>query len=170
LQAEEPLLTIAEISVTLAGFSSVVIALRGHGPEAWSPQDRVGLGNVLGASVAVLVGSLLPFPLTYLGGSDAWVWAVANATFGTLVLAAAGFLTYRVVLGAYPPRAPRIFWSFIASGALVAAMLLLSAVDLVFPRGPAFLLIGLIWALLAAFAQLATFVLVTWSGMTEDRE
>jgi len=58
----------------------------------------------------------------------------------------------------------------IASGALVAAMLLLSAVDLVFPRGPAFLLIGLIWALLAAFAQLATFVLVTWSGMTEDRE
>ena len=50
---------------------------------------------------------------------------------------------------------------FVASGFFVAAILLLSAFDLLLPRGPALLLVGLIWALLAAFAQLATFVLVT---------
>jgi len=43
-------------------------------------------------------------------------------------------------------------------------LLLLSAFDLALPRGPSLLLVGLIWALLAAFAQLATFVLVTSSS------
>ena len=164
MQGEGPLLTIAQISVALAGFSSVVIALRGAGPSAWSPQDRFGLGNVLGASVGTLVGSLLPFPLTYLGWSSELVWGVVNATFGILVLGAVGFLAFSVAGGSVPPRTPRVFWSFIGSGFLVAGMLLLSAAGLIFPSGPSLILFALIWALVAAFAQLATFVLVTWSG------
>jgi hypothetical protein len=163
VQGEEPLLTIAEISVALAGFSSVVIALRGSGPGAWTPGDRFGLGNVLGASVGTLIGSLLPFPLFYLGWSDDAVFGAANATLGVLILAAVGILAGSVRRRKVDPRQPHVFWSFVGSGLAVAGMLLLSAFGLVFPRGPAILLIGLIWALLAAFAQLATFVLVSWS-------
>jgi hypothetical protein len=161
LQGEGPLLTIAQISVALAGFASVVIALRGSGPQAWTAQDRFGLANVLAASVATLLGSLLPFPLAYLGWSNAIVWGIANATFGTLVLAAVSFLARVVSSRRLPPRTPHVFWTFVGSGFVMAAMLLLSALDLLLPRGPAILLVGLIWALLAAFAQLATFVLVT---------
>ena len=164
MQGEGPLLTIAQISVALAGFSSVVIALRGSGPDAWTPQDRFGLGNVLGASVGTLVGSLLPFPLTYLGWSNELVWSVVNATFGILILGAVGFLAFSVAKGSVPPRTPLVFWLFAGSGFFVAGMLLLSAGGLIFPSGPALLLFGLIWALVAAFAQLATFVLVSWSG------
>lgn len=166
MQGEGPLLTIAQISVALAGFSSVVIALRGSGPHAWSDQDRFGLANVLAASVGTLFGSLLPFPLAYLGWSKELVWGVANGTVGALVLGAVSFLTNAVARGLVPPRTPRVFWSFVASGFLVAALLLLSAFDLLFPRGPSLLLVGLIWALLAAFAQLATFVLVTLSSQS----
>jgi hypothetical protein len=164
LQGEGPLLTIAQISVTLAGFSSVVIALRGSGSYGWSPQDRVGLGNVLGVSVGTLVGSLLPFPLTYLGWSNELVWGVVNATVGVFILGAVGFLTFAGTKGSVRPRTPRVFWLFAGSGFLVGGMLLLSAGNLIFPRGPSLLLFGLIWALVAAFAQLTTFVLVTWSG------
>jgi len=162
LQAEGPLLTIAQISVALAGFSSVVIALRGAGPDAWSAQDRAGLANVLAASVGTLVGSLLPFPLAYLGWPDARVWGVVNALFGALVLGVVGVLAYQVTRGSRP-RTPRIFWSFVSSGFALGALLLLSAVDLGVPRGPALLLFGFLWALLAAFAQLATFLVLTWS-------
>jgi hypothetical protein len=161
LQGEGPLLTIAQISVALAGFASVVIALRGSGPQAWTPQDRFGLGNVLAASVGTLLGSLLPFPLAYFGWSNEIVWGVTNATFGAIVLSAVSFLAISVKTGRTPPRTPLVFWSFVGSGCLIAAMLLLSAFDLWFPRGPAILLVGLIWTLLAAFAQLATFLLVT---------
>ena len=164
MQGEGPLLTIAQISVALAGFSSVVIALRGSGPNAWSPQDRFGLGNVLGASVGTLVGSLLPFPLTYLGWSNELVWGVVDATLGIFILGAVGFLALSAASGSVRPRTPRVFWSFVGSGFFVAGMLLLSAGGLVFPSGPSLPLFGLIWALVAAFAQLATFVLATWSG------
>jgi hypothetical protein len=164
MQGEGPLLAIAEISVALAGFTSVVITLRGPGAEAWSKQDRVGLANVLGASVGTMLGSLVPFPLEYLGWSDAAVWGVANAFFGLLVLGASASLAYAVLASQAPPRAPRMFWSFVGSGLLIGAMLLLAAFDRVVPRGAALLLLGLVWALLAAFGQLAAFVLVSGSG------
>lgn len=164
MQGEGPLLTIAEVSVALAGFSSVVIALRGSGPNAWSAQDRFGLGNVLAASVGTLFGSLLPFPLSYLGWSNELVWGVANGVVGALILVAVLFLANAVARASVPPRTPGVFWSFIGSGFLVAALLFLSALDLFVPRGPSLLLFGLIWALLGAFAQLATFVLVAWSS------
>ena len=164
MQGEGPLLTIAEVSVALAGFSSVVIALRGSGPNAWSAQDRFGLGNVLAASVGSLFGSLLPFPIAYLGCSSDVVWGVTNAVVGVIVLGAVLVLGNAVARAEIPPRTPKIFWAFVGSGLVVAVLLLLSAFDVGLPRGPSVLLIGLIWALLAAFAQLATFVLVTWSG------
>ena len=164
MPGEGPLLTIAEISVALAGFSAVVIALRGAGPHAWSAQDRFGLGNVLAASVGTLLGSLLPFPLAALGWSLEAVWSVSNAVVALLVLGSVGFLARASTQGNVPPRAPRAFWSFMASGVVVGVALLLAALGVVFPSGPAVLLFALIWGLLAAFGQLATFVLVTWTG------
>lgn len=159
-----PLLTIAQLSVALAGFASVVIALRGSSPDAWSPQDRFGWGNVLGASVGTLIGSLLPFPLSYLGWSSELVWGAVSVTFGVLVLGGVGFLTFAVTKRSVAPRRPRVFWALVGSGYLVAASLFLAVGGLVFPSGPSVLLFALIWALIAAFAQLATFVLVAWSG------
>ena len=82
---------------------------------------------------------------------------------GLLILTAVGALAWSWRTRNVAPRQPALFWIFLASGTGLAGMLLLSALDVVFPRGPAMLLIGLIWALLAAFAQLATFVLVSWS-------
>ena len=164
MQGDAPLLTVAQISATLAGFTSVLITLRGSSQQAWSSPDRFGLVNVLAASSGTLFGSLLPFPLAYLGWSEEMVWGVTDAAVGALILGAIAFLIHGVIRALVAPRAPRVFWSFVGSGFLVAAMLLLSAFDLLFPRGPALLLTALIWALLAAFAQLATFVLVTASA------
>jgi hypothetical protein len=164
VQGEGPLLTIAEVSVALAGFSSVVIALRGVQPHAWSAQDRVGLGNVLAVSVGTLVGSLVPFPLAYLGASEALVWGVSTAAVGLFILGGVGTLAFAAVARRVRPRTPRVFWTMVPSGFVVAPMLLLSSLDVLLPRGPSLLLLGLIWALVGAFAQLASFVLVTWSG------
>ncbi len=127
MPGEGPLLTIAQISVALAGFSSLVIAFRGSGPDAWSPQDRFGLGNVLGASVGTLLGSLLPFPLMYLGWSAGLVWGIVDVTLGVLILAGVGFLTFAVTKRSVAPRRPRVFWIFVGSGYFVAALLFLSA-------------------------------------------
>lgn len=162
MEAEGALLTIAEISVALAGFASIVVAIRGANPSAWSSQDRFGLGNVFAASVAALLGSLLPFPLHYLTQSADTLWLLSNAAFGAMVLAYLTFLMIRQ-WGA-PPRVPSLFWSFVGFGYLLGIALMLAGFGILLPSGPAVLLVGLIWALMAAFAQLATFLLLSTSG------
>ena len=110
------------------------------------------------------VRSSPPRSLAALGSSHDTVWAVANAVVGLLILGAVGFLANASARGSVPPRTPRVFWSFLGSGALIATALILAALGIGLPGGPSVLLLALIWGLLAAFAQLAPFVLVTWSG------
>jgi hypothetical protein len=56
--------TIAEVAVTLAGFSGIVVALLGRG-AAWRENDRYGLMVVLLCCVYALVLSLLPTALAF---------------------------------------------------------------------------------------------------------
>jgi hypothetical protein len=159
VDAEGILQTIAELSVALAGFASVVIALRGAEPERWAPQDRFGLGIVLASSLGALTGSLLPFPLGAFGLAAETIWRASTGLLGIAVGIASVVLVNRGLR--HPPRTPRLFWSYVASGALFALVLLAHATGLFGPRGPGLLLLGLIWLLLAAFAQLFTFLMFT---------
>ena len=162
MESEGPLLTIAEISVALAGFASIVVAIRGASPSGWSRQDRFGLANVFAASIAVLLGSLVPFPLHEFALSNSALWSVSNAMFAVLLIA---YLTFLVVRqrGA-PPRVPVLFWSFVGIGYVLATGLLLSSVGLFLSPGSGLLLVALIYSLLAGFAQLGTFLLLSVSG------
>lgn len=58
--------TLAEVAVAIAGFSSLIIVLRG-GSADWRKQDYVGLGYVLGWSVGAIFLSLLPVVLGEFG-------------------------------------------------------------------------------------------------------
>lgn len=162
MNADGPLLTIAEISVALAGFASIVVAIRGVNPSHWSRQDRFGLANVFAASVGALLGGLLPFPLRELGLAEATVWLVSNVFFGVAIMAYLTFLLVRQ--SGTPARTPRVFWTFVGGGYVMALALVLAGFGIFLPPGPALLLIALVWALLAAFAQLATFLLVSTTG------
>ena len=105
MDSEGPLLTIAEISVALVGFASIVVAIRGASPSEWSRQDRFGLANVFAASLAVLLGSLVPFPLHQLALSEGAVWSTSNALFAVMLVAYLSFLV--VSQRGSPRRRPR---------------------------------------------------------------
>ena len=107
MEAEGTLLAIAEISVAIAGFASIVVAIRGTNPSGWSRQDRFWLANVFAASVAALLGALLPSTLHHLHVSEGGVWSASNAVFGVLLVA--------------------LVYSLIAAAAQLATFLLLSA-------------------------------------------
>jgi len=58
--------TLAEISVAITGFSSLIIIFRGSSTD-WSGQDYVGFGYVLSWSIGSLFLSLLPIVLVEFG-------------------------------------------------------------------------------------------------------
>jgi hypothetical protein len=60
---ESVLYTLAEVAITLAGFSGVVVVFRLRGAQAWSPTELQILWLLIGDSFLVLLFALLPLPL-----------------------------------------------------------------------------------------------------------
>jgi hypothetical protein len=67
---ETVLNTLAEVAITLAGFSGVVVVFRLRGAQSWSPAELRFLWLFIGDSFLVLFFSLLPFPLALANWSD----------------------------------------------------------------------------------------------------
>ena len=134
MQAEGPLLVIAEVAIALAGFASIVVAIRGTTPSNWTRQDRFGLVNVFVPSVSVFFCALFPFPLYLTGWDEPTVWRVSSGLFGSTTLC------YLVVLSVrqwgVAPRVPLLFWFFVASGYVLGATMMSLAFGVVFDAGP----------------------------------
>ena len=96
MEAEGSLQTLAEVSVTLAGFSSLLVVLRRGPVGALSEGEGTDLFVVVGGNLLVLVYSLLPLSLHYLGASESATWRIASA-----LLAVALLLGYLAILRLY---------------------------------------------------------------------
>jgi hypothetical protein len=158
--ASDVLFTIAELAVALAGFSGVVVGLRGRA-GGLSPQDRFGMVHILSSSGAAMLFSMLPFALHAAGLEEATAWRATTLALGLFVLVAS---TLWLLAGRRTaPRFPAIFWTFVASGVLLGATMLATASGAIEYSG-SLLPLALIWLLFVAFSQFVTFLSVLWAG------
>lgn len=155
---ESVLYTLAEVAVTLAGFSGVVVAFRLRGIHAWSPTELRVLWLLIGDSFLVLLFSLLPIPLALANWSQDALWGFCNALLG-LWFIVVDLLVFRAELRdrsarqliTVPVISP-ILYALMIAAVGVGIALLLSAWNLIVPRGQAVYVLGLI--VLLAFAAL----------------
>lgn len=78
MQGEGFLLAIAQIAVTLAGFSGLVVAIRGAPSSAWHPRDIWSLSWMFGTSLGALFMALLPLLFAFFRLRDGLVWTLAS--------------------------------------------------------------------------------------------
>src|SRR5687768_15412140 len=83
---ESVLYTLAEVGVTFAGFSGLVIVFRLRGTEAWTPTELRIFWLLLGDSFLVTIFALLPVPLALAGWSPEAVWGLCNALLGSVFI------------------------------------------------------------------------------------
>ena len=150
------LLALAQVAVGLIGFSSVLIALSGE-PSNWSALDKYRITGMLANSICLLLLSLLPFLLSFLGVEDQCVWRSAAGVLAVLLMIGM-VMNFRGYLrlsdsnrGATRPRfvaAIYVVGALVLIAELAAALGLLAA-----PEGIYFL--GLFFTLL-----LATYLIV----------
>jgi hypothetical protein len=155
---ESVLYTLAEVGVTLAGFSGLVVVFRLRGTEAWTPTELRIFWLLLGDSFLVTIFALLPVPLALANWSPEAVWGLCNALLGSLFIV----VDLLVLQGERRDRATRqhvtvpvitpllIIMSIVAF--VMGLALWLSALDLIVGRGQAVYVLGLI--LMIAFAAL----------------
>jgi hypothetical protein len=155
---ESVLYTLAEVAVTLAGFSGLVVVFRLRGTEAWTPTELRIFWLLLGDSFLVVVFAFLPIPLTLASWSPDAVWGLCNALLGSLFIV----VDLLVFQGERRDRAARqlvtvpVITPLLVGMSIVAFVmglaLWLSALDLIVGRGQAIYVLGLI--LMIAFAAL----------------
>jgi hypothetical protein len=101
------LLAISQIAVTLAGFSGLVVAIRGAPPTAWHPRDIWSLSWMFGTSLGALFMALLPLLLASFALRDGLLWTLADlvmAAFMLLFALAMALSGQRLTRLGHPPR------------------------------------------------------------------
>jgi hypothetical protein len=160
MQGAEFLLTIAEISLAFVGFSAVIVAFRQAGGRTWSQFERLLIRGMIELGFAALFFALVPHILVYLHFPDPWVWGLSSTSFGLFM---AGYnVNYlirrrRVGGAAESPVRPVVLYTRMSISFLIAAALILSAFDVLVPRGVGAYALGVTWLL----ALGAIFFLVT---------
>jgi len=86
MQNDGFLLAIAQIAVTLAGFSGLVLAIRGAPPTTWHPRDIWSLSWMFGTSLGALFIAVLPLLLGSFRLPDGLVWTVASLVMGLFMI------------------------------------------------------------------------------------
>ena len=67
------LLTVAQVAIGLAGFSSILVALSGK-PHQWTPVDAFRIRNILAFTFQSVFLSLIPFVLSFFSLPPSTVW------------------------------------------------------------------------------------------------
>lgn len=163
MPGQDLFLTLAEVAIALAGFASIVTALRGRSAQRWAPHHVRRLRSLLAASIGLMAQSLLPVAL-YVGGLDlATVWVCSS-----LVLAIGfAYAIYHSNVGSfardvYSHRRSSFRWPGMALNALLLLTQVVNVFDVLELRGPGPYLIGLGGAMFLAvvlFLQLMVGVL-----------
>ena len=162
LPAADVLIGIAQIAVSLAGFSGLIAALRGAMVD-WHPRDIWSMSWMLGMSVGALLLGLLPPWLALSGAPEVEVYRLSGAV-GVMYLGVFGLATAiagrRLTRGGFPPRVPG-FPTVLYSLLTIAAIADLAAAFRLFGQRPAFAYVGsLVVMLLAAVAALCVFLVL----------
>ena len=163
MDAEETLLTLAELAVALAGFSGVVTAFQTRG-RPWSRFDSGRLWNMLRFALALLFFSLLPLVWLAAGESP---WVACSALLGVTAAAQAVVSASHAVRR--PPGTHPYVATFMAAGGLISAIVLsLNTLGVLFLQSFTGYFIGLFWLLIASSVF---FVRLVYLGLADvDQE
>lgn len=161
---ESVLYTLAQVGVTLAGFSGLVVAFRVRGAHKWTATELRVLWFLIGDSFLVLFFSLLPIPLALAAWSRDALWGFCSALLGSWFLVG-NFLAIRgdrrdhaskerVVVPVITP----VFHVSIVIAFAMSVALWLSVFNFAVPRGQAIYVLGLIILLIFAAVEFLFFI------------
>jgi small-conductance mechanosensitive channel len=128
---DDVLLTIAQVAVAFAGFSSVVAVFGQRAVGRWSEEDLIRLIFLIASSLVVMFLAFLPFFLRLLRFSDAAAWGISSAFLAasTIVISIAA---WRRVLGLSSEQ-PGFLGATVVNSLLRGAAFILQTLNFVGP-------------------------------------
>ncbi len=154
--------TLAEVSITLAGFSALISVFRQRAGSAWRPEGLMAMRGVIELSLIPVLFALLPFPLFYSGLTESAVWRVCSGLFCATYVAYTALSWIRIRgLTRSGARRPRPRYTRGMTGIGIVGALLLAGNTITLPFGGLSLyLTGLLLVLVVAVLQLVSILAV----------
>ncbi len=83
----ETLHTIAQVAITLIGFSGIVVVIGERTLSKWTPEESLRFFGLIAPTLTAFVCSFVPILIGLLVENSETVWRIANAILGILHLA-----------------------------------------------------------------------------------
>ena len=139
MEATDSLDTLAQVAITLAGFSGLAAAIRARPFEAWFPRERFTFLTIFVFSLGALLFALIPSALHYFRLSEDTIWRLASflmllyiggAVCGTLIA------NQRLNRAGHPRSRPTVWTVGFIVGAAGAVLQCLNTTGLLIGVGP----------------------------------
>ena len=95
MPGDDVLLTVGEVAIAYAGFSSIVAVFGRRSVGEWAPIDIFRLLNLVSTSLGAALFALLPFGLRHLHLPETSVWVASSAMLAVFTVAFLVFSTWR---------------------------------------------------------------------------
>jgi hypothetical protein len=158
---EEYLPTIAEVGITIAGFTGLIVTVRRNPSVPWSKQEQFRIIATIAICLTTVLCSSLPFALSGLPVEPQTKWSVPLLISSTTILALLGLMLRRILFGGFVIIAPWITWPLMLFMGVLALASFTSGLGLILPYSPGLLVLQLSVSLFAsAVTLIATLAIV----------
>ena len=167
LEGSDILQTFAEVSIALAGFTSIMAVLGSRAAGDWREVDLFRLWQMLGNSLGCVLFSFLPLVLHKLRFTEEISWAIASAGLGVFLilrLASAAREVRQLPAEQLTEMSSLYFRGLGILGLVVSAVLFLNAVGVAFQREVGPYLLGILYLVGICAFQFTRLLLVIRSG------
>ena len=142
MNPQDILITIAEISIGLAGFSGLVAAFTHKAERGWRSDQKTRIVFLIALSFGMIVTSLLPFAISDWSTEPSHVWGIPMTLYSSLVLC---LLAYWIVVSrknGYTIQFPYASYPIMVIGAFLQVLVLLSGLGIMMPYSPGLFVLG----------------------------
>ena len=163
MNPEDALNVIAELSITIAGFTGLIISMRPKSAANWSHDEIRRVTGVVATCLVVTLCSVLPYALSGLGLASIWVWSVPLIIVAVYTIVLASSLLIANLRGNYFFVIKPVTYTLFAIATISAVACLLSGFGIWSPQSKGLLVFHLAWLLLVAAASLSASIALIFS-------
>ena len=170
MQPESFLPVIADLAVSVAGFTAVIATLRVGQPAPWERHELIRTIGAVAVCLVTIICAALPFSIAGFNVNPSLNWAIPLLVSGVSNLVILAWFVRQRLSGDFPLIVPWISIPIIISLGLLSIASILSGLGLLLPFSSGLLVLQLSWIICVAAITLVVTFAITVKNSAKSRE
>lgn len=155
--------TIAEMAITIAGFTALIISIRPQQASDWGRDEIARVIGIVAACLTTALCGILPFAIAGMDVEPHFKWAIPLVISGGFSTTHMGLILWQNISGNFFFIMRWVSYPMFFIMAISSVFALLSGFGILYPYSPGILVFQLIWVLFITAVSLAASIAVIFS-------